>query len=186
MCGTIYHGREFKGVPHPIRGPGVPPGRSGEAGRGTFDRKSKGPGVPPTLRDDDGRRLRAPGPGLDRSTPDLLSQSEFSQRTAPPSRITPTLRRTYHSTDTTGQACHMDNAHTPLSDTWTTYRPAKSYPPKPEAPHNLLQHPNSLLQKPRLPTDFWTPADRVEFAAAREHLADCCDGPPSACSVISQ
>lgn len=167
-----------------MRGPGVRPGVSDEAA--TSERKARGPGVYPTIRDDDGRRLRAPGPGLDRSTPDILSQSELSQNTPPPLRITTTLRRTYHHTDTTGQACHMDSDHTPLQDSWTTHRPAKGCPPKAEAPYNLLQHPDSLRQKPRLPTDFWTSADKAELAATRARMIPSCDGSPSACSLSRQ
>lgn len=186
ICGAQYHGRQFQGIPHPIRGPGVPTGHSVEAREGTLARKAKGTGVLPTLRDD-GRGLRAPGPGLDRSTPDILSQSELSQKSAPPTRITVTLRRTYHNTDTTGQACHVDNANTPLQDAWTAHRPAKCYPPKPEAPYNLLQHPESLKQKPRRPADFWTPADKAELAATRARLLECCViQQPTACSLASQ
>lgn len=170
-------------MPHPVRGSGEPPALSPEAACGQSARKARGPGIPPTLRDDDGRRLRAPGPGIDRSTPDLLSQSGLSQQTPPSLRITPTLRRTYHYTETTGQASHMDNAHTPLVDSWTTYRPAKMYPSKPETPLNLLQHPASLMQKPRLPTDFWTPAEKAEFAATRARMTECQSQDVMSCSL---
>ena len=157
---------------------------SAEAAEGAAARKAKGPGVLPTLRD--GRSIRSPGPGLDRSTPDILNQSELSQKSPPPSRITITLRRTYHFTDTTAQGCHMDGAHTPLQDSWTAHRSAKCYPPKPETPYNLLQHPESLKQKPRRPTDFWTPADKAELAAVRAQSLDSSSMLPAACHALSQ
>eukprot|EP00892_Ulva_mutabilis_P008985 jgi/Ulvmu1/6459/UM003_0090.1 len=187
VCGSQYHGREFLGIPHPVRGAGARTGDGLEAAQGESERKAKGPGVLPSLRDDDGRGLRAPGPGLDRSTPDLLSQSEQSQKSPPPSRITTTLRRTYHNTDTTGQACHIDTGHVPLQDSWTGHRPAKCFPPKPETPYNLIQHPESLKQKPRRPTDFWTPADKAEFAATRARMLEGSMGhQPKGCSLVSQ